>query len=105
MTIVALWKDVEICYVRFDIVELLEWKGDGGMKDEFVRALRKYEEKVGSERARAVRKIFEERKQKVMEDNDHVLQWLPVKKQDITLETLLQKTYEELINEMEETTD
>ncbi len=72
------------------------------MKNEFIEALRKYEEKVGSERVRALQEIFEERKQKVMEDNDFVLQWLPVKKRDITLETLLQKTYEELIREMDE---
>ena len=73
-----------------------------GVKNEFIEALRKYEEKVGSERVRALQEIFEERKQKVMEDNDFVLQWLPVKKRDITLETLLQKTYEELIREMDE---
>ena len=73
------------------------------MKNEFIEAVRKYEEKVGSERVRALQEIFEERKQKVMEDNDFVLQWLPVKKRDITLETLLQKTYEELIREMDET--
>lgn len=75
------------------------------MKDEFIEALRKYEEKVGSERARMVQEMFEERKHKIMEDNEFVLQWLPVKKRDITLETLLQKTYEELVKEMEDAND
>lgn len=75
------------------------------VKDEFIEALRKYEEKVGLVRARAMQKMFEERKQKVMEDNEFVLQWLPVRKRDITLDTLLQKTYEELIREMVDSKD
>ncbi|HEU20509.1 MAG TPA: hypothetical protein ENO00_14225 [Deltaproteobacteria bacterium] len=71
------------------------------MKEEFMEALKKYGEKFGSERARAMQKMFDERKQKVMEDNEFVLQWLPVRKRDVTMETLLQKTYDELIVEME----
>jgi len=66
-----------------------------------MEALKKYGEKFGSERARAMQKMFDERKQKVMEDNEFVLQWLPVRKRDVTMETLLQKTYDELIVEME----
>ena len=66
-----------------------------------MEALKKYGEKFGSERARAMQKMFDERKQKVMEDNEFVLQWLPVRKRDVTMETLLQKTYDELMVEME----
>ena len=82
-------------------IDLLNWKGECRVKEEFMEALKKYGEKFGSERARAMQKMFDERKQKVMEDNEFVLQWLPVRKRDVTMETLLQKTYDELMVEME----
>ncbi|MBN2256106.1 MAG: hypothetical protein JW736_10390 [Deltaproteobacteria bacterium] len=73
------------------------------MKDEFMEALKKFEQTAGPERARAINDRFEERKRVIMEDNEYLLQWLPERKRNVTMMTLLQKTYEELMKEMEDT--
>jgi hypothetical protein len=91
-------------FTLFDFRYMIcETKGDDGMKDEFMKALKKYEEAAGPERARAINDQFEERKRIIMEDNEYLLQWLPERKRNVTMETLLQKTYEGFMKEMEDT--
>jgi len=72
------------------------------MKNRFEKALKTYEERFGLEKTQAVQMRLAELKAKVIEENEAVLEWLPAHKRSITMETLLQKTYQTLIEEMEE---
>jgi hypothetical protein len=73
------------------------------MKAEFMEALKRFEQSAGPGQARAINDRLEERKRSIMEDNEYLLQWLPERKRNETMETLLQKTYDELMREMEDT--
>jgi hypothetical protein len=72
------------------------------VKGQFQEVLKRFEAQCGSARALAVQDKLEALKSKVVEENEAVLEWLPLRKRDVTLETLLQKTYQNLIVEMEE---
>jgi len=72
------------------------------MKEQFLEIIKRYEEQFGSARALEVQGRFKDLKEKVVEENEGLLEWLPERKRDVTLETLLQKTYQKLIDEMEE---
>ena len=71
------------------------------MKAQFLEVLKRYEGHCGSARALAMQDKLEALKDTVVEENEAVLEWLPLRKRDVTLETLLQKTYQSLIDEME----
>jgi hypothetical protein len=72
------------------------------LKEQFLVLIKKYEEQFGAEKTTAVQKKLDAMKEKVMEDNEAVLEWLPLRKRDVTLETLMQKTYQQLIDDMEQ---
>jgi len=71
------------------------------MKEQFLEIIKKYEERFGSARALEVQDRLKNLKEKVVEENEGLLEWLPERKRNVTLETLLQKTYQKLIDEME----
>lgn len=71
------------------------------VKAQFLEVLKRYEARNGSASALAMQDKLEVLKDKVIEENEAVLEWLPLRKRDVTLETLLQKTYKSLIDEME----
>ena len=71
------------------------------MRGKFLETIKKYEARFGSIKALAVQDKLEDLKEKVILENEDVLEWLPLIKRDITLETLLQKTYQSLVHQME----
>ncbi|MCX5833228.1 MAG: hypothetical protein NTV99_01705 [Deltaproteobacteria bacterium] len=71
------------------------------MKDAFERALKDYEKKYGLEKAAEIQGQFEELKEKVIADNEHILEWLPLRKKNETIESLLQGVYKKLMGLME----
>jgi diadenosine tetraphosphatase ApaH/serine/threonine PP2A family protein phosphatase len=71
------------------------------MKDDFERALRDYEKKYGLEKAAEIQTQFDQLKEKVIADNEHVLEWLPLRKKNETIESLLQGVYKKLMGRIE----
>lgn len=71
------------------------------MKDDFERALKDYERKYGLEKAADIQGRFDRMKEEVIADNDHVLEWLPLRKRNETIESLLQGVYKKLMDLME----
>lgn len=71
------------------------------MKDDFERALRDYEKKYGLEKAAEIQGRFDRLKEQVITDNEHVLEWLPLRKKNETIESLLQGVYKKLLGQME----
>ncbi len=71
------------------------------MKDAFERALKGYEKKYGLEKAAEIQSQFDELKGKVIADNEHFLEWLPLRKKNETIESLLQGVYKKLMGLME----
>jgi len=70
------------------------------MKDTFEKALKDYEKKYGLEKAAEIQAKFDQLKEKVIADNEHVLQWLPLRKRNETIESLLQGVYKKLTGVM-----
>jgi len=70
------------------------------MKDTFEKALKDYEKKYGLEKAAEIQAKFDQLKEKVIADNEHVLQWLPLRKRNETIESLLQGVYKKLMGVM-----
>jgi hypothetical protein len=71
------------------------------MKDTFEMALKDYEKKYGLEKAAGIQDQFDRLKEKVISDNEHVLEWLPLRKKNETIESLLQGVYKKLTSQME----
>ena len=71
------------------------------MKDTFEKALKDYEKKYGLEKAAGIQDQFDRLKEKVISDNEHVLEWLPLRKKNETIESLLQGVYKKLTSQME----
>lgn len=71
------------------------------MKETFERALKDYEKKYGLEKAAEIQGQFDQLKEKVIVDNEHVLEWLPLRKKNETIESLLQGVYKKLMSRME----
>lgn len=72
------------------------------MKERYLEVIRIYEERFGLARAADMQKRVEEARERIWRDQEHVLQWLALRKQTETMETLLQSTYAALTAEMEE---
>ena len=75
--------------------------GAAVMKDTFEKALKDYEKKYGLEKAAEIQGQFDRLKEKVIADNEHVLEWLPLRKKNETIESLLQGVYKKLMSRME----
>ena len=71
------------------------------MKDTFEKALKDYEKKYGLEKAAGIQGLFDRSKEKVIADNEHILEWLPLRKKNETVESLLQGVYKKLMSQME----
>ena len=71
------------------------------MKEDFERALRDYEKKYGLEKAAEIQSRFDQMKEKVIAENEHILEWLPLRKKNETIESLLQGVYKKLMGQME----
>jgi len=76
-------------------------KGGEFMKEKYLEIIRKYEERFGRDMAAEVQQRADEARDRIWRDQEHVLQWLPMRKQTETLETLMQSTYGALAEEME----
>ncbi len=72
------------------------------MKERYLEVIRSFEDRFGRDRAADVQRRADEARDRIWQDQEHVLQWLPARKQTETLETLLQSTYAALTAEMEE---
>ena len=70
------------------------------MKDTFEKALKDHEKKYGLDKAAEIQAKFDQLKEKVIADNEHVLQWLPLRKRNETIESLLQGVYKKLMGVM-----
>ena len=71
------------------------------MKDAFERALKDYENNYGLDKAAEIQGQFDQLKEKVITDNEHILEWLPLRKKNETIESLLQGVYKKLMSLME----
>lgn len=72
------------------------------MKATYLDTLKEYNEKFGADRMREIEVKFKALEEEIISENESVLTWLPPPKRDVTIGTLLQKTYQDLIHEMEE---
>jgi len=80
----------------------MPWSGGSEMKEQFAAVLQQYEKQKGPQKAVEIQRKLEDAEKRVVEDNAALLDWLPERKRSITLETLLQKTYRDLIDDMNE---
>jgi len=74
---------------------------EGSTRERFVQALMQYQEKFGQEKASAIQEKFWQLKEQIVTDSAADLDWFPSWKKNQILESLLQKTYLDLIAEME----
>ncbi len=74
---------------------------EGSTRERFIQTLVKYQEKFGQERASAIQEKFWQLREKVVADNAAEIDWFPSWKKNQILESLLDKTYQSLIAEME----
>jgi hypothetical protein len=70
-------------------------------KEKFLEALKIYESKYGSAEALKIQDRLSTLRKQILEDNEAVLEWLPMKKKDQTMESLMEKNYRDLIFQME----
>lgn len=74
---------------------------EGSTRERFFQTLLKYQETFGQERASAIQQKFWQLKEQVITDNAAEIDWFPSWKKNQILESLLEKTYQGLIAEME----
>jgi len=74
---------------------------EGSTREKFIQTLIKYQEKFGPERASAIQEKFWHLREQVVTDNAADIDWFPSWKKNQILESLLEKTYQGLIAEME----
>lgn len=70
-------------------------------KEKFLEALKIYESKYGSAEALKIQDRLSALRKQIIEDNETVLEWLPTKKKDQTIESLLEGCYRDLTLQME----
>ena len=73
---------------------------EGSTRERFIQTLMKYQEKVGQEKAAAIQEKFWQIREKVVAENAGEIDWFPSWKKNQILESLLEKTYQDLIAEM-----
>lgn len=74
---------------------------EGSTKEKFIHILMQYQEKFGQEKASAIQEKFWQLREQVVKDNSSEIEWFPSWKKNQILESLLEKTYRDLILEME----
>jgi hypothetical protein len=70
-------------------------------RERFLHTLIRYQDQFGREKASAVQERFWKQKEQVVADHSSELDWFPSWKKNQILESLLEKTYRDLIAEME----
>lgn len=70
-------------------------------RERFLHTLIRYQEQFGQEKASAVQERFWQQKEQVVADHSSELDWFPAWKKNQILESLLERTYRDLISEME----
>jgi hypothetical protein len=74
---------------------------EGSTRERFLHALMQYQERFGQEKASAIQEKFWQSREQIEADNASEIEWFPSWKKNQILESLLAKTYLELIAEME----
>jgi hypothetical protein len=74
---------------------------EGSTRERFLHALMQYQEKFGQEKASAIQEKFWKSREQIEADSASEIDWFPSWKKNQILESLLAKTYRDLIAEME----
>jgi len=74
---------------------------EGSTRERFIHTLMQYQEKFGQEKTSAIQEKFWQSKEQIVADSASEIDWFPSWKKDQILESLLAKTYLDLIAEME----
>jgi hypothetical protein len=70
-------------------------------REKFIHTLMHFQEKFGQEKASAIQEKFWKSREQIVSDSAAEIEWFPSWKKNQILESLLAKTYLELIAEME----
>ena len=74
---------------------------EGSTREKFIHTLMQYQEKFGQEKTSAIQEKFWQSREQIVADSASEIDWFPSWKKDQILESLLAKTYLDLIAEME----
>jgi copper chaperone CopZ len=74
---------------------------EGSTREKFIHALMQYQEKFGQEKASAIQEKFWQSREQILADSASEIEWFPSWKKGQILESLLAKTYLDLIAQME----
>jgi hypothetical protein len=74
---------------------------EGSTREKFLHTLMQYQEKFGQEKTSAIQEKFWQSREQIVADSASEIDWFPSWKKDQILESLLAKTYLDLIAEME----
>ncbi len=74
---------------------------EGSAREKFLHTLAQYQEKHGQEKASAIQERFRQQRERIAAESAAEIDWFPSWKKGQILESLLEKTYRDLILEME----
>jgi len=74
---------------------------EGSTREKFLHTLMQYQGKHGQEKASAIQERFWQQRERVVAESAADIDWFPSWKKNQILESLLEKTYRDLILEME----
>jgi hypothetical protein len=74
---------------------------EGSTREKFIHTLMQYQEKFGQEKTSAIQEKFWQSREQIEADSASEIEWFPSWKKNQILESLLAKTYLDLISEME----
>lgn len=74
---------------------------EGSTREKFLHTLMQYQGKHGQERASAIQERFWRERERIVAESAAEIDWFPSWKKNQILESLLEKTYRDLILEME----
>ncbi|OPY92452.1 MAG: hypothetical protein A4E73_01122 [Syntrophaceae bacterium PtaU1.Bin231] len=74
---------------------------EGSSREKFLHTLVQYQEKFGPEKASAIQERFRQERERVVAESASEIDWFPSWKKNQILESLLEKTYRDLIQEMQ----
>lgn len=74
---------------------------EGSTREKFLETLMRYQEQFGREKASAIQERFRQERERIAAESAAEIDWFPSWKKGQILESLLEKTYRDLILEME----
>ena len=74
---------------------------ESSSRERYLRTLMRYQEQHGREKASAIQERFWKDRERVVSESAEEIDWFPSWKKNQILESLLEKTYRDLIREME----